>query len=604
MGRVRTKTVKKASRNIIEKYYSKLTLDFDTNKRVTEEVAIIQSKRLRNKIAGFTTHLMKRIQRGPVRGISLKLQEEERERRMDYVPEESAVNTEAIEVDADTLEMLRTINAGSLPGVKEVQVQTGGGVVGATYGGAGGFGGSGGAYGGGGGLSAGCKEGVMLEDGDGYQERWQRLTPLSVETWAYRLQEASTAPAHAPAQASSAGAARRGFLLGAGDFWMLAVDRPGTAVTGGGRLAERLGALLGSDPSAEETVKRVESLLALELSYGRERPRQQAAQSGFANQLEALKSMSTVVADTGEIGAIRDFKPIDCTTNPSLVLKAVKNEEYKHYIDEAVAMERSLNLPTMDPSRPYANIADILAVNIGALMLDVVPGRVSTECDAHLSLDTQATIDKGLRIVDLYAKKGIEPSRLYIKIASTWEGIRACEALQKQGINCNMTLLFSFAQAAACADAGAALISPFVGRIMDWYKKKEGRDFAPHEDPGVASVKRIYAYYKEQRVPTIVMAASFRNVGEIRELAGCDNITISPALLGELAASTEPLPRKLWPEMGGGEGAPVDLSASQAARFAEMHGGDQMAVEKLAEGIQSFSKDQEALEQLIAALKG
>lgn len=322
---------------------------------------------------------------------------------------------------------------------------------------------------------------------------------------------------------------------------------------------------------------------------------------GFANQLEALKSMSTVVADTGEFQSIEKFTPVDCTTNPSLVLKAVQNPTYQHFLGEALAQEQKAGAPR-DPNRPYSNVADLLSVNLGAELLKIVPGRVSTEVDAHLSYDTQASVDKALKLLDLYAKKGIDHSRLYIKMASTWEGIRACEILQKQGIDTNMTLLFSFAQAAACADAGAKLISPFVGRIMDWYKAKEGRTFAPHEDPGVHSVTKIYKYYKEYGYSTIVMAASFRNVGEIQELAGCDNITISPALLSELAACTDPLPRKLYPGMGSSGEAHHNMSGSNFDLFQEMHGGDQMAVDKLKEGIDSFASDQRKLEGLIAEL--
>jgi transaldolase len=319
----------------------------------------------------------------------------------------------------------------------------------------------------------------------------------------------------------------------------------------------------------------------------------------FANQLEALKAVSTVVADTGEIESIRAFRPVDSTTNPSLVLKAVQNPQYEHFLAEAISQQTG---PVTDASRPYANIADALAVNIGAELLKIVPGRVSTEVDAHLSFDTQATVDKALRLVDLYAKKGIDTKRIYIKMASTWEGIRACEILQKQDIDCNLTLLFSFAQAGACADAGAALISPFVGRILDWYKKNEGKDYAPHEDPGVKSVHQIYKYYKKYGYKTIVMAASFRNIGEIRELAGCDNITISPALLKELADSTEPLPRKLWPTMGGYDGDQLDLTGNGKALFEKEHNADQMAVDKLKEGIDGFAADQRKLETMIGAL--
>lgn len=318
-----------------------------------------------------------------------------------------------------------------------------------------------------------------------------------------------------------------------------------------------------------------------------------------ANQLEALKQMSKVVADTGEIEAMKLYKPVDCTTNPSLVLKAMCNPEYAKYLDQAIEAEKKAGGHSGKGARPYAGVADRLAVTIGSEVLKLVPGRVSTEVDAHLSYDTQATIDKALRLVDLYAQAGVDPSRLYIKAASTWEGIRACEQLQKQGIDCNMTLLFSFAQAAACADAGAALISPFVGRILDWYKKSQGRDFAPHEDPGVLSVRRIYQYYKAHGYNTIVMAASFRNKGEIAELAGCDNITISPGLLQELESCTEPLPYKLWPGMGGPEEEKLHFGAGDKAAWDALHNADQMAVDKLKEGIQGFSKDQATLEAMI-----
>lgn len=328
------------------------------------------------------------------------------------------------------------------------------------------------------------------------------------------------------------------------------------------------------------------------------KPRQDKA-AEFRNQLEALKSMSVVVADTGEPPLVALYKPQDCTTNPSLVYKAVQAPENQHYLQEALRQEIGSGMQR-PAGRPYSGVADILAVNIGAEMLKIVPGRVSTEVDAHLSFNKQATIDKALRIMDLYAKKGIDSKRVYIKIASSWEGIRACEVLQKQGIDCNLTLLFSFAQAAACADAGAALISPFVGRILDWYKAKEGRDFAPHEDPGVLSVQRIYRYYKTHKYPTIVMAASFRNVGEIRELAGCDNITIAPSLLAELEASTEPLPRKLSPDMSGCQD--TKLSGFTEEMFYNLHNADQMAVDKLKQGIESFAADQDKLEALIAKL--
>lgn len=321
--------------------------------------------------------------------------------------------------------------------------------------------------------------------------------------------------------------------------------------------------------------------------------------TSFKNQLEALKSMSVVVADTGEPALVKQYRPVDCTTNPSLVYKAVQQPEYQRFLTDALVARGNAKAKA-DPNRPFAGVADVLSVNIGCEMLRVVPGRVSTEVDAHLSYDTGATYDKALRLMDLYAAKGIEPERVYIKIASTWEGIEACRKLQKQGIDCNLTLLFSFAQAAACADAGAALISPFVGRIMDWYKAKEGREFTPEEDPGVLSVKRIYSYYKTHKYPTIVMAASFRNAGEIRELAGCDNITIAPSLLSELEASTDPLPRRLSPD--GAASADARIDQFDRAVFDRLHGADQMAVDKLKQGIEGFAADQDKLEAQLAAL--
>lgn len=317
----------------------------------------------------------------------------------------------------------------------------------------------------------------------------------------------------------------------------------------------------------------------------------------FANQLEALKSMSVVVADTGEPQLVKKYKPQDCTTNPSLVYKAVQAPEYQDFLKQAL---RTAAGKSKDPNRPYAAVADVLSVIIGCEMLSNVPGRVSTEVDANLSYDAKACYDKAMHLIDMYAARGVEPSRVYIKLASTWAGIEACKRLQKEGVDCNMTLLFSFAQAAACADVGAALISPFVGRILDWHKAKYGRDFAPHEDPGVASVQRIYKYYKAHNSKTIVMAASFRNAGEIRELAGCDNITISPQLLDELQASAEPLPRKLWPSMGGSSDALLSNITEQ--QFYKLHDADEMAVDKLKQGIESFAADQDKLEQQLAQL--
>ncbi|PRW59838.1 Transaldolase [Chlorella sorokiniana] len=318
-----------------------------------------------------------------------------------------------------------------------------------------------------------------------------------------------------------------------------------------------------------------------------------------ANQLEALRQMSKVVADTGEIWAMKEYKPIDATTNPSLVLKAMQDPEYARFLDDAIYQERRRGFP--QGIRPNALVADQLAVNIGTELLNIVPGRVSTEVDAHLSYDAGATYDKALHLVDLYVQRGVDPKRLYIKIASTWEGIRACEMLQDEGIDCNMTLLFSFAQACACADAGAALISPFVGRILDWHKKANNRDYAPEEDPGVASVKRIYKYYKQYNYHTVVMAASFRNAGEIRQLAGCDNITIAPPLLKELEASTDQLPYQLWPRMGGCEDEHQRMDYMARDKFYAAHNEDQMAVDKLQEGIDNFSADQRKLEDMIGA---
>lgn len=316
-------------------------------------------------------------------------------------------------------------------------------------------------------------------------------------------------------------------------------------------------------------------------------------------QLQSLRQMSTVVADTGEIDLVKKYKPIDCTTNPSLVLKAVQQPEYQHFLKEAVEEDAKDPAP-VTKERPYAGIADRLAVLIGCELLGIVPGRVSTEVDAHLSYNTDATVAKARRLVELYKAKGVSPDRLYIKVASTWEGIQACKQLKEDGIDCNMTLLFSFAQAVACGLVGAKLISPFVGRILDWYKANTGKDFAPEEDPGVMSVKKIYKYYKTYGIKTIVMAASFRNVGEIRELAGCDNITISPALLGELQNSVEPLLRKLSPEMGDAEDS--EIKAMNEDLFRQMHESDKMAYEKLTEGIEKFAADQRKLEEMIGQL--
>ena len=255
------------------------------------------------------------------------------------------------------------------------------------------------------------------------------------------------------------------------------------------------------------------------------------------NQLDQLKQYTKVVADTGDFATLKQYAPLDATTNPSLILKAALMPEYKHLVEQAVADNRNANVPRS----VLANyIVDHLLVSFGIEILKIVPGRVSTETDANLSFDTAALIEKGRRFIGLYEKKGISRERILIKIATTWEGTRAAEVLQKERINCNMTLLFSLAQAVACAQVNARLISPFVGRILDWYKKSTGKDYAPAEDPGVQSVRAIYTYYKKFGHQTEVMGASFRNLGEIQELAGCVLLTISPALLEEISPARSP----------------------------------------------------------------
>lgn len=311
------------------------------------------------------------------------------------------------------------------------------------------------------------------------------------------------------------------------------------------------------------------------------------------SKLDQLKSMTDVVADTGDIEAIAKYKPLDATTNPSLLLKAAELPHYRSLLTAAIerAMRQSPN-----SEQQLSDACDFLAVAIGREILDIVPGRVSTEVDARLSFDTDKTIAKARRIIDLYAEHGIASDRILIKIASTWEGIRAAEQLEKAGIQCNLTLLFGFAQAAACADAGVFLISPFVGRILDWHKTNTGREhYASHEDPGVLSVQRIFNYYKHYSYDTIVMGASFRNSGEIEALAGCDRLTISPALLEELANSQGDLPRALNADSGSDDAKhPVSESS-----FRWSMNGDAMATEKLAEGIRNFATDQVKLETLL-----
>ncbi|WP_434361389.1 transaldolase [Parasalinivibrio latis] len=312
----------------------------------------------------------------------------------------------------------------------------------------------------------------------------------------------------------------------------------------------------------------------------------------MSNKLEQLRNFTTVVADTGDIDAMAKYKPQDATTNPSLILKAAQIPEYASLIDEAISWAKS---QSNDADQQVSDACDRLAVNIGKEILNIVPGRISTEVDARLSYNTEASVEKARRLISLYNEAGISNDRILIKLASTWEGIRAAEILEKEGINCNLTLLFSFAQARACAEAGAFLISPFVGRIMDWYKAKEGRDFEPSEDPGVLSVTKIYNYYKEHGYNTVVMGASFRNIGEILELAGCDRLTISPQLLQELSDADGDVVRKLNPEVTVKE-RPAPMSQSE---FLWEHNQDPMAVEKLAEGIRNFAVDQGKLEEMI-----
>lgn len=312
------------------------------------------------------------------------------------------------------------------------------------------------------------------------------------------------------------------------------------------------------------------------------------------SQLDQLKSMTAIVADTGDIEAMRHHQPEDATTNPSLLLKAASLPEYAPLLDEAVAWAKQQG---GDREQQVHDALDKLAVNIGLEVLKVVPGRISTEADARLSFDTNATLAKARRLIGLYNAAGVANDRVLIKIASTWEGIRAGEILEREGIHCNLTLMFGFCQARACAEAGVTLISPFVGRILDWYKAKTGQAaYIPEEDPGVLSVRRIYAYYKAHGYPTTVMGASFRNSGEIIALAGCDRLTISPSLLEELAGSEAPVPRRLVDD-GVRQPRPAPLTEAQ---FRWEMNEDAMATEKLAEGIRGFTVDQVKLEKLLA----
>ena len=315
----------------------------------------------------------------------------------------------------------------------------------------------------------------------------------------------------------------------------------------------------------------------------------------MTTQLDSLRNMTVVVADTGDIEAIKKYQPQDATTNPSLILSASALPQYSPLIDEAVSYAKA---QSNDKSQQLIDAEDKLAVNIGLEILKIVPGRISTEVDARLSYDTQATVEKARKLIALYNAAGISNDRILIKIASTWQGIRAAEILEKEGINCNLTLLFSEAQARACAEAGVYLISPFVGRILDWYKaNSDKKEYAPAEDPGVISVTKIYNYYKEYGCNTVVMGASFRNVGEITELAGCDRLTIAPALLKELQENSTALVRKLEYK-GEVKAKPQPLTE---AEFYWQHNSDAMAVEKLADGIRKFAVDQEKLETMLSA---
>ncbi len=310
------------------------------------------------------------------------------------------------------------------------------------------------------------------------------------------------------------------------------------------------------------------------------------------NKLEQLRQWTDVVADTGDLAAITDYRPVDATTNPSLLLKAAGTPACQKHLDTA---RRYAADQTGSDESILSLCADRFAVEIGAGILDVIPGRVSSEVDARLSFNQSRTVDKARHLIDLYADKGIGPERVLIKIASTWEGIRAAEVLEKEGVNCNLTLLFGFSQAVACADAGVFLISPFVGRILDWYKASTGEDYTAATDPGVGSVKRIYQYYKTHGYNTVVMGASFRNTGEIEALAGCDRLTISPALLEELSVDEGELERVLSPEMSKGE-AKV---AFPEDKFRWAMNDDAMVTEKLAEGIRQFATDQVKLENIL-----
>jgi transaldolase len=314
------------------------------------------------------------------------------------------------------------------------------------------------------------------------------------------------------------------------------------------------------------------------------------------NQLDQLKKFTKVVADTADFESIKDFKPQDATTNPSLVYAATQKQEYARLLEEVLADRKKSNLSGHEQ---IEDICDHLLVQFGCDILEIVPGRVSTETDARLSFDVEGSINKARRLIQLYEERKIPRERVLIKIASTWEGLNAAEQLQKEGIRCNLTLLFSLPQAVRAAEAKVQLISPFVGRIYDWYKKEYKRDYTGAEDPGVQSVKEIYTYYKKFEYKTEVMGASFRNTGQIRELAGCDALTISPELMKELSESSEPLERKLDPEKA--KSGKIDKLELDERKFRWLLNENAMATEKTAEGIRKFAADVVKLEKFVAS---
>ena len=311
------------------------------------------------------------------------------------------------------------------------------------------------------------------------------------------------------------------------------------------------------------------------------------------SQLEQLKRVTTVVADTGDIESIKQYQPQDATTNPSLLLSAAQMPQYQYLVKEAIARGKQ------EGGSSWLDTAmDRLAINFGVELLRHIPGRVSTEVDANLSFDTLATFDKARRIIGLYQAAGIDRSRVLIKIAATWEGIRAAQVLEAEGINCNLTLLFGFAQAVACAQAGVYLISPFVGRILDWHKAHTGQEYTAEQDPGVLSVRRIYEYYKKFDYPTVVMGASFRNREEVLALSGCDRLTISPGLLEQLDSSHEPVPTRL--EADAARQLPIEKVTIDERSFRWLMNEDAMATDKLSEGISKFNADYLSLRAYVA----